>query len=229
MLRSLPIALFAVTAAFSPFLQTPAEKGTPPAAAQGARGTNPDAKQTDELLGTWLRVGGENQVALCELALQRASSPEVKAFAQQMLDEHRGMLAKLQPFASSSGAIDAGAPARPTDPKGSRPGAGGAPSSGFDHAGLLTELGAQCLESSRKELMQKQGAEFDRCFVGMAIGSHMGANDMLTVFQRHASPSLAPVLADSQRVVATHLQHAKELAKKLEGKPAETREPAGKQ
>ena len=88
----------------------------------------------------------------------------------------------------------------------------------IDHVALFQELGKQCLDSSRKEIESKSGAEFDKCYVGMAVGAHMKTNDMLTVFQRHASSDLKFVLAEGQKTVQAHLQHAKELCKNLEGK-----------
>jgi hypothetical protein len=60
--------------------------------------------------------------------------------------------------------------------------------------------------------------------MGMMLGGHMKANDMLTVFQRHASSSeLKSLFADGQSTVVAHLRHAKELVKKLESRPNDPR------
>jgi putative membrane protein len=208
-------------------------KTTPPAAQREMTGHDHEAdpKGTDEFLATWALIGSNNEIALAELAVQRASNPEVKQFAQKMIDDHRQMVQKLQAFASPmdiamgerhpAPASDrpATTPPRETTPSAETPRAHEASAShgmAFHHTGLIRELGEQCLQSSRKELEQKQGADFDRCFMGMAVGAHMKANDELTVFQRHASTTLKPVLSESQRVVASHLEDAKSLAKKLE-------------
>jgi predicted outer membrane protein len=228
-----------------------------------SRGQN--ATEADGILATWLLVENNNEIALSQIAQQRAQDPEVKQFAQSMVEAHRQMAQGLQPFAGDVGfsgsAIDASAPlSRPTDPKttgtdpkvpetdpqptatdpkpmGTTPagvpqeaGAGrttdarttGLPSmQHLDHVALLKELGRECLASSREALEQKQGAEFDRCYVGMAIGAHMKANDAMTVFQRHASTDLAIEIGKAQRMVASHLEQAKALGKRLEGqKPA---------
>jgi predicted outer membrane protein len=181
---------------------------------------SPEAKQTDGFLATWLVVGNNNEVALAQLAQTKATDPEVKQFAQKMIEDHKQMAQKLQPFASSvsgtaTGALDKPAAGSPQNASFERMG-------GFDHVGLIQDLGQQCLQSAKRELEQKQGAEFDRCFMGMAVGAHMKANDMLTVFQQHASSSLKPVLSEGQKTVATHLQHAKDLAKKMETKVSAT-------
>ena len=73
----------------------------------------------------------------------------------------------------------------------------------LDHVALLKELGRECLSSSRRALEEKQGADFDRCYVVMAIGAHMKANDAMTVFQRHASDGLAIEIGKAQRMWPT--------------------------
>jgi predicted outer membrane protein len=105
---------------------------------------------------------------------------------------------------------------KPQDPTGRNAGAGGNDKGGLDHVALLQELGSKCLDSGRKELEKKSGAEFDRCFMGMMIGAHMKANDVATVFERHASGELKSVLAEGRKTTETHLAKAKEIAKQLE-------------
>jgi putative membrane protein len=44
-----------------------------------------------------------NEIALSEVAEQKASDPAVKAFAKKMVTEHKGMTASMKPFADSWG------------------------------------------------------------------------------------------------------------------------------
>lgn len=157
--------------------------------------------------------------------------------------------------ASRTGAIEAGTPrdtrpadpARPNDPNrptdpdrptdGTRPAGtpadAGSPrpvpgahaGGGIDHVALIEELGAQCLSSARAELEKKTGAEFDHCFVGMAIGGHMKANDMMTVFQRHASSGLKTAINEGQKAIAMHLEMAKDIAEKMKTDVQDARRP----
>jgi hypothetical protein len=118
-------------------------------------------------------------------------------------------------------------------PQGDRPpaateGITGTSGASLDHMALIQELGRECFESARKELEQKQGAEFDHCYVGMAIGAHMKLNDQMTVFARHASGDLKNTITEGQRTVRTHLDHAKELAKKLMDGAGKSRAETGK-
>jgi predicted outer membrane protein len=220
----------------------------------------------DQVLVTWLLVDNENEIELSRLAVTRAQAPEVKQFAQKMIDDHTQFVQKLQQHAgktatgmdttdrtgrdpragnptaggtgnqgtgnagtgnpgSGTGAVGQGNTGR--DPKGefpartgtaqdasaSRTGAAG---STFDHERLLRDLGKQCLASHTKMLQEKQGAEFDRCYMTMAVGAHVKAVDMLEVFRNHASPGLRPTLDEGLRTVQMHLQHAKDLAKRTD-------------
>jgi putative membrane protein len=191
------------------------------------------ARQGDVLLATWLAIGNDNEITLAQLAVQKSTNPDVKQFAQKMIDDHRQLLSKLRThapgFAGRAGdtqpAGEARAKERPagetgrtdadagrTDAAGREAGSTGA----IEPVALIQDLGRQCLETTTRELDAKSGAEFDRCFVGMAIGGHMKMNDEMTVFQKHASSELRTVIADGQRTVKAHLDHAKELAKKME-------------
>ena len=188
--------------------------------------------ESDGILATWLLIENNNEIALSELAVQRAQDPEVKSFAQKMIDQHREMAKKLQPFATAAGFTPSkgtfttpGSTDRDDDDKnrilgpGQGTGAGAQTSSrGLDHIALLQDLGNQCLSTAKKELEQKQGSDFDRCFTGMALGAHMKMNDQMTVFQRYASSDLKETLRSGQQTVAMHLQQAKDLVKKVENR-----------
>lgn len=92
------------------------------------------------------------------------------------------------------------------------------------HVSLLQDLGAQCLQSGRKELEQKSGDEFDRCFMLMQIGGHMKMHDELTVFEKHASPELKVAFTEARKSVEMHLQQAKDVSKRLEAAATKTNE-----
>ncbi len=192
---------------------------------------------TDGYLAKWISVGQSSTVELSRFAESRATDPEVKRFATNMLADHQALMLKLAPFVKSmgrSGAIEAGAPSdlgrqperrngdqnpadRPQDDRSGRD-AGSREGGDLDHAALFDELGRQCVLSSRKELETKQGAEFDRCYVGMMVMSHKIDNDALTVFQRHSTPEFRSVLADAQRKTEGHLSTAKDFMQRLERK-----------
>jgi predicted outer membrane protein len=50
----------------------------------------------DAVLTTWLLVDNENEIAISRIGTQRAQSPEVRQFAQRMVDDHSQMVQKLR-------------------------------------------------------------------------------------------------------------------------------------
>ena len=206
-------------------------------------GQNPSA-MADSVLVSWLLVDNENEVAMARIAVQKAQSAEVKQFAQQMIEDHGKMIQKLSGMTNPAARGNGGetprtgeartGEARRDNPK-DREASGGrdtqamdASSSrimgstgSIDHERLIRDLGKKCLESHSKMLQEKQGADFDRCYMGMQVGAHVDAIDKIEVFRNHASPALRPALDEALPVVQQHLQHAKELAKKTDdAKPA---------
>jgi predicted outer membrane protein len=78
------------------------------------------------------------------------------------------------------------------------------------------EVGQRCVATAQRELDQKDGAEFDRCFMGMQVGAHLKMVDELSVFKNHASPNLQAILSQGLETSTQHLAHAKKLAQQLE-------------
>lgn len=227
MLRTFSIALLSAGGIFAALPQdTSKPKAQPVTSGRQDKVGQDDLKRatklSDSYFAKWASVSQVNQIELSRMAQQRAVDPEVKRLATMMVDDHLALERQLLPFASFAGRPNAsenvppvngnGRPAQ--DPAAARTNASGE----LDHAALFDELGQQCLMTARNELATKQGAEFDRCYTLMMVGSHSMSNDMLIVFQRHATPELAAVLADAQAKIGVHLSKAKELAQRLERK-----------
>lgn len=186
----------------------------------------------DGLLAFWLSVDSKNVVTLSRLAQQRATDSEVKRFAATMLTEHEQLLAKLRPFAkdidttgkdgSNAGRDANGRDANGRDANGRDTSralpAGNQRGDAYPHSKLLQELGDQCLASTQAELEQKNGPQFDRCFMSMAVAGQMHAHDKLTVFERHVTGEFKTVVAEAQQAARMHLDEAKVLLTKLESK-----------
>jgi predicted outer membrane protein len=96
--------------------------------------------------------------------------------------------------------------------------AGNARGDAYPHSKLLQELGDQCLASTQAELEQKNGPQFDRCFMSMAVASQMHGHDKLTVFERHVSGDFKNVVVEAKQSARMHLDEAKLLLTKLESK-----------
>ena len=80
------------------------------------------------------------------------------------------------------------------------------------------EIHDRCLASAQKELSEKEGKEFDQCFMFMQVGAHQKMVDSLTVLKNHTSGELQQTIESGLQTAQRHLDHAKQLAKKLDDK-----------
>lgn len=152
---------------------------------------------TDHQIASWLLVDNRGEIQLARLAQENASSDEVKKLAKHLIDEHSRTVEDLQEFAGRG--------------RGSRQ-----QTQGLNLIRLKQQLGQQCVASAEEELNQKDGAEFDKCFVGMQIAMHMQMLDTLKVFSRYASEELDEIIEEAEQTNEEHLKRAKKLIKQLE-------------
>lgn len=262
--------------------RTPTDK-QPTAPFHGQTGQN----QGDRQLAACLISDNEGEVALAKFALQKSQNPDVKEFAEQMIQAHGECLKKLSQFApnltishgtdasvpenrrdrsattedrsttedrpanatqrtkddpqakpdrdakpSTKQDRDANPPAKPdrdansTTKPNQAPGTRGnqtttvvtqEPTGHVDLIRVKQEIGRLCVETMKKELGEKKGADFDKCFMGMQVGGHLHMADTLKVMKNYASPQLRSVLEEGEKTTAEHLAHAKQIMKSLEG------------
>jgi predicted outer membrane protein len=81
---------------------------------------------------------------------------------------------------------------------------------------LERELTAQCLASQKDLLSQKTGNDFDQYFIEQQLAQNMAMRNKLIVYQRHASPELAAVLAGAQARADQHIKQAINIVKNLD-------------
>ena len=84
------------------------------------------------------------------------------------------------------------------------------------------QINERCLQMAKDELQQKSGAEFDKCFVGYAIGAHAHALAALEVIGKQTQGQLSQVAQQAQPTVQQHFDQAKQLMKQLEGQSSAT-------
>ena len=196
----------------------------------------PEAKRPDragkmahgknEKLAAMLAVGNHTEVQLAKFVAERTKNSEVKEFANQMINDHGKMLEKLQGIsgAAKSGnaekseadggvSVSLGKGGLNVDVEGDDRG-----DRQLNVVALKRELGQECLKSAKAMLEKKQGADFDKCYVGMQVAAHMQMLDTLKVFGRHASGDLASVIKEGTPVVEGHLDHAIDLMEKWDKK-----------
>lgn len=195
---------------------------------------------TDQHVASCLAIGNHFEVAVAEFAHQRADDKEVQEFAQMLIDDHRAFLKKLERWAPQAAHDNflkdddrEQATERRDQPEATvrtpfkpQPGAEGQTAAGArpQHAAtgsqpvnilqLDREIAQECLNSAKQLLGEKEGDEFNHCFVGGQFMMHHMMQDKLTVFQRHVSDDLAQVLSDASETVDKHMTRAEELMKK---------------
>jgi predicted outer membrane protein len=229
--------------------------------------TKAHAAQLDRYVASCAITENENEIKLAKLAQQRATNPDVKAFAEMMVKDHTAFLEKLRPFDTArQGGVrgteganpatrDDAAPAdrspirqpevsrgqidqpgssrvgprddrsadnRTTDNRTDRSGSqqtGMAWGNSIPVQTLIQvkdEIAQKCLASDQRELQQKEGADFDRCYMGAQVGAHMKMADALSVLQNHVSADFQQVLSQGGETAQQHLTQAKKLFEQLD-------------
>jgi predicted outer membrane protein len=204
----------------------------------GQRGAQDQAGQqsqgVERFLAACLLAKNRAEIELSQLAQQQAQSPQVKEFAQQMIQDHQQLVQQLQQVAGQQGGQNdlqrqtsesnrlPGSPgAGQTESRTNRnlTAAGGAQDSGPIEQ--LIQLDRQIVqrqtESAKEMLQQKQGNEFDKAFLGMAIHAHANMKAALeTIEQQQQLGQLPQIAQQASPVVEQHLQHAKQLMQQQE-------------
>jgi putative membrane protein len=144
-----------------------------------------------EIVGV-VATANSGEIQAAELAAQKATHPEVKQFAQQMLTEHTAMNKESQALAAKLGLKSEDSVTSKTLNKKS--------------------------QADLKKLKELQGAEFDKEYVGDQVLMH---KLVLETIENVLIPSadnaeLKAMLKTAQGKVSTHLQHAKQLKDKYD-------------
>lgn len=99
--------VLAVSAVVAMFSTVGVQAQTPPSAAQngaaGQIGSNTKLSSGDEKALKDMAQANINEVAAAKIALGKAQSSEVKAFAQKMVEDHSSALTKVQTVAQQKG------------------------------------------------------------------------------------------------------------------------------
>jgi predicted outer membrane protein len=206
-----------------PATQQPGQPGQPYTAQ--FRGTQATAGQNEELkkfIASCLLSKNKAEVEFAQLAQRQSQNPQVKEFAQMLVQDHNQLVQKLQPIAGEQSTTQPGLSDTTRAPgqfDASRPGQIAAGGSDALHqlASLEKQIGERCKENLREELQSKQGAEFDKCYVGSQIAGHMDSVAKLEVLQHQGPDQVRQIAQQALPKVQEHLEQAKQLMKQLEG------------
>jgi predicted outer membrane protein len=194
------------------------------------------ANSADAQLAACLIVDNQGEIALGKLSQQRAKDKDVKAFGEKMVKDHTDFMQQLERFAGAGddrSISPAGGrtkdeiavqPATPGATDRALPGATAQPigSQGLNFVALKQQIGQKCLELVQRDLEEKEGSQFDKCYIGGQIGEHMHVLATLEVVRNQASPELAAVLDKGIETTKSHLEHAQKIMKALDQQSTET-------
>ncbi len=243
MKKSFAIALIS----FAPFLGNASAQS--PSSSPGATETRPrtqsqsqtapggqaQASQGGELqkhIAVCLILGNQEEAALGQFAQDRAQNDQVKQFARMMAEEHQQANAKIQQAVPQVANLDlkltategrAGAAPGQAARDNQRQSATGAQAGGQDQmVQFAKQVKQECLNLTQAELGKKQGAEFDKCYIGQQIVAHTGMLAQLKVGQKHASNELQPIIQEGTQMTEHHLAQARQIMEQLENEGGAT-------
>ncbi|MBA4107923.1 MAG: hypothetical protein C0485_19500 [Pirellula sp.] len=193
--------------------------------------TNQGGQQAGNLnneIAVWLVLGNQEEVALAQFAEQRSQNPEVKRFAQQMIEHHQQTLAKIEQAAPETAGWNLQLRTGETDRNASSPQASGVQQASAevelaanDAAGhhqsvqLAQQIKQECLNLTEQELSQQQGTDFDKAYIGQQVGAHIGMLAQLRGSKHFANGPLQQVIVEGERMTQQHLSEAKQIMSQL--------------
>lgn len=179
-----------------------------------AQGADASAGDLSQQIASCLVLGNQEEVALAEIAQKHAEHPEVKKFAAHMIEQHQQAVTKLEQAVPQVAGLTLGATEGRTPQNGQADGQS-------PELQLAKAIKQQCLELTQQEMGGKQGAEFDKCYIGQQIGAHVGMLAQLRGSKNFANPQLQAVISEGEQMATKHLEQAKKIMAQLEGAKTE--------
>jgi len=209
-------------------VQTPAAVQTYPSTSVASTASE-QLKYSDKHFVKKVAEGGQLEIALAQLAVQRASDPGVRSFAQQLVSDHTQLSQQLESLAARKGVLTEIAEFRPaigasgtnpanvadagsTDITRSPTNEAGAPT-GRDSTATNQEWNDPTTDRHYRRLAAKSGTEFDQAFIAAMIADH---EEEIGMFDKKAQKAddaeVRSFAADNLPKLRMHLEHAQQLA-----------------
>ena len=149
------------------------------------------ADLTDPQIAHIAYTAGQIDVAAGQLALQRAKNPDVRAFAQNMVDDHTAVNEQALALLKKLNVT-------PED---------------NDTSKALTAAA----DAKRKELSALDGAAFDKAYIENEIAYHKTVNGALesALIPSAKNPELKDLLSTGLKMFEGHQEHAEQIAATL--------------
>jgi predicted outer membrane protein len=135
------------------------------------------------------------EVKLAKIAASRATSEKVKEFALQAIKDHTAFAEKLAKLVASPEPLDR-------------------------LSKIEQQINDRCLAMLQAELESKSGKEFDACYLGSQVATHMRMAAALDVLASQTSGQLQQIVKGAQPTVQEHYEEALQLMKQVDGRQA---------
>lgn len=184
----------------------------------------------DPLLAACLLNCGRRQIEVCGFAKDRCQSEDVKAFAQAEIDEHEKVKADLAKFGyqpPTPGGSAAQPSGQPVQQAGAVVPQGNTISVGrvfltpgvSQFVTIESEVVDTCIANAKQRLtkceQEKGKHKLEKAFIGDQLHEHYGLLDKVTVFKKHATPEILPVLDQGEQIIRQHIATCERLKEKL--------------
>jgi predicted outer membrane protein len=216
-----------------------------PAARPGAAVAQPAAHQNannqlDQHAAACLLIGNQEEIAISEIAMDKANNDRVKDFANQMIKDHEKFIGKLRKFTPQNAsfelqlktndkgdakAIDekpATTAARAGETTAAKTGAAAGHSMMDELLVIKRDKAQECFAMVSDELNKKKGHDFDMAYMGMQCAAHTGMLAELKALKKHTHGEFADLVAEGEKTTKEHLQLAMSIIEdmKHDGAPA---------
>jgi predicted outer membrane protein len=164
-----------------------------------------------------LAIFNAKQVAMGEMAMQRAQSPEVREFAQQLVQDHRQNMDDWIAWAGTQDiemmAADLSMPMMGTGGSGMATMEDKAYDKSMKHADKQMDKRAMEAQKELDTLAEKEGMNFDKAFLSHAIKDQEKGKKMLGKGEKRfeADPAFASLIAKTDTLVMGHIAEGKRL------------------
>lgn len=197
-----------------------------------AGGQAGESQQVDKFLAKCLLIKNQAEIEMNQFGQQQSDNPQVKQFAQQMVQDHQQLVQQLQQVAGHQGAESSRQSVGTTGQSDTQrsatntqqtpalnsqsAGAGGDSGALQEIASIEKQIADRCGQMLKQKLQEKQGAEFDKAFVGSQVAAHINMLATLEVVGQQASGELGQIAQQAEQKVQQHLQHAEQLMQQLD-------------
>ncbi len=165
--------------------------------------------QVDQMIAGMLALCNEEEAAVGKFASEHAQHADVKKFATMMSSDHSQMAKQLQKWAPEATLAGSDSTAAEQSAAGH--------SMPFEPMRVHQQIANRSLESAKKSMGSKKGADFDMAYVGSQCVLHQQMIDKASVLRQYASPDLQAAIDKGITSAESHLNHAHQLIDTLAG------------